>query len=167
VLNNLNPDTYAPEGPGLLARIDPGTDAVSVIDLGGARCLNPQWAATVGDKLVVSCGGQVTYTPTFTIESVRAAGLVLVDELDQVAASWSSACPAGLDAGACLPMMPGRFTVRGARVLLGDQNAGRVVVLDVSDAGFTEVRGVTDAVATCPVSALTGAANVSDLVSLP
>jgi hypothetical protein len=165
VLNNLNPDTYAPEGPGLLARIDPATNAVSAIDLGAARCLNPQWAASVGDALAVSCGGLVSYTPTYTVDSVRAAGLVLLNAQDQVSASWSSACP--VDAGTCAPMMPGRFTVRGARVLLGDQNAGRVVVLDVADGGLTEVRGVTNALSTCPISAATGAGNVSDLVSLP
>jgi hypothetical protein len=165
VLNNLNPDTYAPEGPGLLARIDPGTSAVTVIDLGAEHCLNPQWAASVGEALVVSCGGQVAYSTTGAIDTVRHAGLVLVDAQDHVAASWSAGCPA--DAGACAPLMPGRFTVRGARVLLGDQNAGRVVVLDVGDAGFTEVRGVANPLATCPISAVTGAGNVSDLVSLP
>ncbi|GMU58549.1 MAG: hypothetical protein AMXMBFR34_03120 [Myxococcaceae bacterium] len=171
-LNNLNPDTYAAEGPGLLARIEPSDGGVSVIDLGGADCLNPQWVAPVGDALAVSCGGKVQYSPTYTVESVAAAGLVLVGASDVRVAAWSSACPA--DAGvtadggpACLPMMPGRFSVTGQRVLLSDQNAGRVVLVDVADGGLVLVRGVTDALNLCPVSPLTGAANVSDVLVTP
>ncbi|MEW6432163.1 MAG: MXAN_6577-like cysteine-rich protein [Myxococcota bacterium] len=170
-LNNLNPDTYAVEGPGLLARVD--ADAgVTVIDLGAADCLNPQWLAPVGDALAVSCGGRVTYSPTFTVESVTAAGLVLLDGQDQKVAAWSSACPA--DAGvladggvACMPMMPGRFAVKGQRILLGDQNAGRIVFLDVVDGGLVEVKGVGDALNLCPISPLTGAGNVSDVLATP
>lgn len=166
VLNNLNPDTYAPEGPGMLARIEPGSLQVKGIDLGATRCLNPQWAAPVGDQLAVSCGGLVTYDlTTYAVLSITAAGVVLLDAQDHVWSSWSSACPA--DAGTCALMMPGRFTVRGSRLLLGDQSAGRVVVLDVTDAGLTEVRGVANALSTCPVSGTTGIGNVSDLVSLP
>lgn len=170
-LNNLNPDTYAVEGPGLVARVD--TDAgVTVIDLGAADCLNPQWLAPVGDALAVSCGGRVTYSPTFTVDAVTEAGLVLLDGQDQKVAAWSSACPA--DAGvlpdggaACMPMMPGRFTVKGQRILLGDQNAGRIVFLDVADGGLVEVKGVGDALNLCPISPLTGAGNVSDVLATP
>ena len=41
-----------------------------------------------------------------------------------------------------------------------------VVVLDVSDAGFTEARGVATALPVCPVDSY-GVANVSDLAQLP
>lgn len=171
VLNNLNPSTYVPEGPGLLARIDATSSALTTVGL-GSGCLNPQWAAEVGGKLAVSCGGLVTYSPTYTVDRIDSAGLVVLDEQDQVFATWSSACP--VDAGvladggsSCAPLLPGRFTVRGQRILLGDQNAGRIVVFDVSDAGLSEVRGVGNALATCPISPVSGAGNVSDLVSLP
>ncbi|MEW5743629.1 MAG: MXAN_6577-like cysteine-rich protein [Myxococcota bacterium] len=170
-LNNLNPDTYAPEGPGLLARIDVDAGTVSVIDLGAAECLNPQWVAPVGSALAVSCGGKVQYSPTFTVESVSSAGLVLLNSADVRVAAWSSACPpdAGVmaDGGpACPPMMPGRFTSVGQRIVLTDQNAGRIVFLDTADGGLTATRGVTDALNVCPVSPLTGAANVSDVVGM-
>jgi len=171
-LNNLNPDTYAPEGPGLVARVDPTDGGVSVIDLGAADCLNPQWIAPVGNVLAVSCGGRIQYSPTYKVESVEAAGLVLIDPLGTRVAAWSSACPA--DAGvladggaACAPMMPGRFSAVGPRIALSDQNAGRVVLLDVTDGGLAPVRGVSDALNLCPISALTGAANVSDVLALP
>jgi hypothetical protein len=160
VLNVLNPTTWVPEGPGVLARIDPATSVPTEVALAGADCLNPQWAQSVGGKLAVSCAGAATYDSSFNVVSVAGAGLVLLDEADQHLATWSSACPA--DAGpACAAMSPGRFTVSGQRVLLGDQNTGRVVVLDVSDAGLTEVRGVSNAVTTCP------SRNVADLVTLP
>lgn len=158
-LNNLHPDTYAPEGPGLLAKVDPASDAVSVIDLGAADCLNPQWVASLGERLAVSCAGRVTYSATFAVERVEAAGVLLLDGADAKTATWASAACASLDAG-CLPMMPGRLAVQGSRLLVSDQNAGRVVVLETADGGLSEVRGV-DA---CPVSATTGVANVSDVL---
>ncbi len=164
-LNNLNPDTYVAEGPGLVARVDAVTGVVTVIDLGAADCLNPQWLAAVGTSLAVSCGGRITYSPTFVAESVTAAGLVVLDAQDaRLATSWSASgsCP---DAGACMPMMPGRFAVSGQQVLLSDQNGGRVVVLAVTDAGVVEVRGGASALAVCPVSATTGVANVADILS--
>jgi hypothetical protein len=163
VLNNLNPDTYAPEGPGLLARIEPGTGAVSVVPLAGSRCLNPQWAAEVGDQLAVSCGGRASYDrSTYALTGLTASGVALLDGQDRLAGFWSA--QAAPDAGALF--FPGRFSVRGSRLFLGDQNAGRVVVLDVSDAGFTELRGVATALPVCPVDTF-GVANVSDLVQLP
>jgi hypothetical protein len=158
-LNNLHPDTYAPEGPGLLAKVDPATDAVSVIDLGAGDCLNPQWVTSLGDALAVSCGGRVTYSPTFEVERVEASGVLLLDGADAKLATWTSGACASRDAG-CLPMMPGRLAAQGTRLLVSDQNAGRVVVLETADGGLTEVRGVE----ACPVSATTGVANVSDVL---
>ncbi len=161
-LNNLHPDTYAPEGPGLLARVDPSTSAVTTLDLGAADCLNPQWVTAVGDGLAVACGGRITYSATFEVEGVEAAGVVLLDGTDARTAAWSSACPSA-DAG-CKPMMPGRLAVQGSRLLVTDQNAGRVVVLDTADGGLTELRGVTSAIEACPVSPTTGVANVADVL---
>jgi hypothetical protein len=125
--------------------------------------LNPQWLAAVGDGLAVSCGGQVNYSPTFSIDSVTAAGLVLLDAQDTKVATWSSATTCAADAG-CLPMMPGRFAVVGNQVLLSDQNGGRVVVLEVADGGLREVRAGSNALDLCPVG-VTGAANVADVVA--
>lgn len=163
-LNNLNPDTYAPEGPGLVARVDSSNDTVTIIDLGASDCLNPQWVGVVGNSVAVSCGGLVTYSPSYAVESVSAAGLVVLDSADvKLPGAWSaSGSCAGADAGTCLPMMPGRFAVSGQQVLLSDQNGGRVVVLSVTDAGVSEVGSALDL---CPVSATTGVANVADLLS--
>ncbi len=165
-LNNLNPDTYAPEGPGLVARVDAVSGVVTVIDLGASDCLNPQWLGAVGTSLAVSCGGRITYSPTFAVESVSAAGVVVLDAQDaRLPTLWSSSGSCGADAGACMPMMPGRFAVSGQQVLLSDQNGGRVVVLEVTDAGVVEVRGGASALSVCPVSATTGVANVADILS--
>ncbi len=163
VLNNLNPDTYAPEGPGLVAKVNPANDAVTVIDLGGADCLNPQWLAPMGDRLIVSCGGLINYSATFSVESVVAASVVALDATDtRLAGVWNASGTADLDAG-FMPMLPGRFAVSGQQVVVSDQNGGRVVVLAVGDAGVTEVRGLGTALNVCPVSATSGVANVSDI----
>lgn len=163
-LNNLNPDTYVPEGPGLVAKVEAGN--VTIIDLGASDCLNPQWIGALGTSLVVSCGGLITYSPTFSVESVTAAGVVVLDAQDaRLPTVWSSSGSCGADAGGCMPMMPGRFAVSGQQVLLSDQNGGRVVVLEVTDAGVVEVRGGAAALAVCPVSATTGVANVADILS--
>ncbi len=174
-LNNLDPDTYAPSGPGLLARIDPTTKAVTTVNLGADACLNPQWLASDGTRLVVSCGGAPQYDSSYAVVSTDKAGLVLVDSSDARAGTWSAACPASAalpDGGTtCRPVMPGRFALRDGRVYLGDQNAGRLFVLDVTDAGFTERRGyASDAglpVQACPVSAISGKGNVSDVLAVP
>jgi hypothetical protein len=42
-----------------------------------------------------------------------------------------------------------------------------VVLLDAVDGGLQAARGVTDALNLCPASPVTGAANVSDVLTLP
>lgn len=166
-LSNLNPDTYAPEGPGLVARVDATSEAVTVIDLGAQDCLNPQWIGLVGNAVAVSCGGRITYSSTFAVESIVAAGVVALDSLDsKLPGVWSTSAGscAALDAG-CMPMMPGRFAVSGQQLLVSDQNGGRVVVLAVGDGGVTEVRAGSNALAVCPVSASSGVANVADILA--
>jgi hypothetical protein len=97
---------------------------------------------------------------------VAAAGLVVLDALDaRLGVSWRSSGLCGADAGGCRPMMPGRFAVSGRQLLLADQNGGRVVVLEVTDAGVREVPGGASPLAVCPVSSLTDVANVTDVLS--
>lgn len=159
-LNNLDADTYAPAGPGLLARLDTSDAGLAVIDLGADACLNPQAVGVVGGALAVSCAGKVTYTTSYAVASVTQAGLVVVTPAGERLSTWSPSCPA--DAGAaCVPMLPGRLGVKGAAVLLADQNAGRVTVLEVTDAGVAE----RAALSLCPVSELTGLSNVADVVT--
>jgi hypothetical protein len=163
VLSNLHPETWKPGGPGLLARIDPGTSAASVVGL-GAGCLNPQWAAEVGERLAVSCAGRTTLDETrnYALTELTQAGVALLDGRDQLQDFWPAPMP--LDGGAVF--LPGRFSVVGGRIFLGDQNSGRMVVLDASDAGLTAVRGLDTAVPLCPLDPF-GIANVHDLVALP
>ncbi|MCA2977372.1 MAG: hypothetical protein INH41_12575 [Myxococcaceae bacterium] len=165
-LNNLDPDTYQPAGPGLLARVDPSTRAVQAIDLGADACLNPQWVARFGDGLAVSCGGRAAYTgPNFVLTAVERAGVVVLDAQDRRVATWSPTPPTCPDAGACPLFLPGRFGVKDARLFLADQNAGRLTVLELSDAGLVERRGPArnDALAVCPPNPTSGVANVSDV----
>lgn len=170
-LNNLDA-TYTVAGPGLLARIDPTTKQASVVNLGATRCLDPQWLASDGQHLVVSCMGRATYDVNYALVGTELSGLVLVAN-DAPVANWApAACAALPDGGAgCPATLPGRFALAGGRVYLGDQNGGRVYVLDVSATGFGERRGYAgDAgvpVAACPVDAVTGYGNVSDVLAVP
>jgi hypothetical protein len=166
-LNNLNADTYAPEGPGLVAKVDPASKAVTIIDLGANDCLNPQWLAPLGTHLVVSCGGKAAYTgPNFALAAVEKAGVVVLDAVDRKVAAWAPAAPSCGDAGACPLFLPGRFGVKGSTVFLADQNAGRLTVLDLADGGLVERRGPArnDGLAVCPPNSTTGVANVSDVL---
>lgn len=160
VLNNLEASTYAPAGPGFLARIDPVSRAVTLVDLGADVCLNPQSVAEAASGLVVSCGGLAQYTgPAMALVGAEHSGLVLLDANDRRVAQWSPwACDG--DAG-CAPMLPGRLAVLNNRVFLADQNAGRILAFDFTDGGLTEERVIQ----ACTVSSTTGVANVSDVLT--
>lgn len=156
-LNNLNADSYVAEGPGLLAKVVPADAGLGVIDL-GADCLNPQWVAPVGEGLAVSCGGRATYTGS-ALTQLEGSGVVYVDATDTVAARWVPANGTLADGGAAF-WLPGRLTTRGDTVVVTDQFLGRVAVLEVADGGLAPVQA---SVSLCPVSELTGVANVSDV----
>jgi hypothetical protein len=176
-LNNLNPDTYVPEGPGLLAKIDATTKAVTVLDLGADKCLNPIWMGLNGADVVVACAGNGVYDfVTFSLVSVEKAGMVLVDLAGNRKAVWEASCPA--DAGTladggstCAPILPSRFAVAGGRAWLGDQNGGRLFVLDVGATTLTERRGYAGSaggpIQACGVDPITGIANVADVLAVP
>jgi hypothetical protein len=165
-LNNLDPSTFNPGGPGLLAKINPSTRQVTAIHL-GTGCLNAGWAAPVGDKLLVSCSGQATYDSNFNLLAVEKTGLVLLDEQDAVAATYTLACPAG-SVSACPLPSAGRFSVAGNRAYLGDNNAGRVFVIEVSGNQLIERRGLgtgaQPAILACPAQ---GFSLVGDVVAIP
>jgi hypothetical protein len=166
-LNNLDPDTYQPAGPGLVAKVDPSTRAVQTIDLGADACLNPQWLAPFGDGLAVSCGGRAQYSgAAFVLTAVERAGVVVLDAQDRCVATWAPTPPSCPDAGACPLFLPGRFGVKGSRLFLADQNAGRLTVLELTDGGLVERRGpaMNDALSVCPPNATSGVANVSDVL---
>ena len=172
-LNNLNPDTYAVEGPGLLAKINVNTRTISVLDLGDT-CLNPGWLASDGVRLLVSCFGAAVYSgaPNFALLKTTQSGVVLLDENDVRRSSWQPTCPAAADGGpGCLPILPSRFAVSGGRAYVGDQNGGRIFVLDINGNTLGERRGYFGdagaAISACTLDPITGIANVSDILSVP
>ncbi|HEX8703339.1 MAG TPA: MXAN_6577-like cysteine-rich protein [Myxococcaceae bacterium] len=165
-LNNLDPSTFNPGGPGLLAKINPTTRQVSTVAL-GEGCLNAGWAASVGNKLLVSCAGKATYDSNFNLVSVEKTGLVLLDEQDVVVATYTLACPEGSGSTCPLPSA-GRFSVAGNRAYLGDNNAGRLFVIEVSGNQLLERRGLgagaQPAILACPAQ---GFSLVGDVVAIP
>jgi hypothetical protein len=163
-LNNLDPATYSPGGPGLLARIDPVTQGVDLLPL-GEGCLNPGWVAPVGERLLVSCAGKATYDASFNLIGVEKTGLVLLGAGDEVLSTYALACPGG--ASDCPLPSAGRFAVVGRRVYLGDNNAGRLFVLEVVGDGLVERRGpgAGASLLVCPNPG--GPSLVGDVVAIP
>lgn len=163
-LNNLDPATYAPGGPGLLAIITPSTGAVALREL--PECLSPGWVAPVGTHLVVSCGGRATYDASFNLVAVEKTGLVLLDSQEQVVHTLGLACPPG-DSSCALPSA-GRFAVVGSRVYVGDSNAGRLFTADVEGNTLVARRWTgsgTQPLLICPRDS--GPSLVGDVVALP
>lgn len=175
-LNNLNADSYLPEGPGLLARIDPQTGALESIDLGADKCLNAIWLASDGTNLLVSCQGMAIYGATWALESVEKTGVVLLNDQDARTGAWSLGCPA--DAGTyepdggsgCLPTLAGRMALRNGTVYVADQNGGRLFVLEISGGQLIERRGYSTAegpIQACAVDPVKLFSNVSEVVAVP
>ncbi|NTX34302.1 hypothetical protein HUA78_07620 [Myxococcus sp. CA033] len=173
-LTNLNPaNDYRPNGPGMLARIDPSTGAMSAIDLGAERCLNAGYVEAVGDQLVVACIGEALYDPEngYIATSVRSTGLVLVKD-DTVVASYAlnPGCQPG--APGCVLSVASRFAVAKDAVYLADTNAGRVFVVEVGDGRLTERRGYSTpeakgpALEACPLDPRRPVSNAIDVTAL-
>lgn len=165
-LNNLNA-SFQPGGPGLLARVDPRSLLVEPVLNLGQECLNPGWVAPVGNRLVVSCTGRVTYDASFNVIAVEGTGLALVNPEaakaeEQVVARYALACPA--DATGCVPPSANRFAVVGNRVYLGDNSAGRIFVVEVSNDQLIERLGPASPIAACPSSS--GPSLVGDVVAI-
>lgn len=156
-LGNLDARSYSAGGPGFLARIDPGTRAVELLALGEA-CLNPYWVLPVGERLLVSCSGAATYDVDFNLTDVRGTGLVLLGADGRVLDSLALGCP---EATSCPLPSAGRFALVGPRAYVGDNNAGRVFIIEA--VGDTLV--ARKELAVCPRSS--GPSLVSDVIALP
>ncbi|NNC19414.1 hypothetical protein HJC22_27220 [Corallococcus exiguus] len=175
-LTNLNPaNDYLPNGPGMLARIDPVDGGVHAIDLGAKDCLNAGDVQAVGDQLVVSCLGEAVFDTAsgYRAKAVRATGLVLVKD-DKPVASYalSPGCTGGPENG-CDLAVGGRLAVVGNAVYVTDVNAGRVFVVEVRDGQFVERRGNSTpqaagpALDACPVDPRRVVSNAIDIVAVP
>lgn len=159
-LNNLEPQYYTPNGPGMLAKINPETYQVTAIDLGSDVCVNAGFAASAGEAgLVVGCGGQSDYS-NWPVVTTQKTGVVLVKG-DRRVAAWSAACPEG---ATCASPAVLRLLVVGSRIYVGDQAAGRVFVLEIVGDSLVERRGYSTGspIAVCAVGSL-GYSNVADL----
>lgn len=171
-LTNLD-EAYAPGGPGILAKVDLATGNVTAITLDSNVCLAPTELVSSGDRLLVSCLGKVEYSWTHPYPIVKAekSGLVVLDGNDAPLAHWTpGGCQDGNDAG-CLLAVPSRFAVLGDDVYLGDQNGGRMFVLELkADGGIVERRGfhaTSGPLQACPVDPERQVSNLIDVLAVP
>jgi hypothetical protein len=164
-LNNLGPPpTSDPVSPGLLAKIVLPTGPPSPVSL-GSLCLNAGWLATSSDGVYVSCSGKVAFDGGAPI-STQGTEIAALNAQDQVVATWTPACPGGMDAG-CVPPSIGRFAILGNRLYVGEQLGGRLFVVERVGAQLLERRGyATDGgpLLPCPDA---GTSAVSDVIAVP
>ncbi|XXF77301.1 MXAN_6577-like cysteine-rich protein [Myxococcaceae bacterium GXIMD 01537] len=164
-------------GPGLLAKVNPrnvqveGTVLLDKEGCAGAvcvpeevDCLNPGWVAPVGGQLLVSCAGKAVYDASFNLTAVQKSALVLLSAEDKVLDVYPVVCPAG-DAACALPSA-GRFAVVGNRVYVADNNAGRVLVVEVANNTLREIRGAGSASALLACPRDSGPSLVGDVVAI-
>ena len=158
-LQNKEPTTYAENGPGLLARIDTTTNAVTTVSL-GSDCLGPTWITPIGTDLAVSCFGATTYDmTTYKTIAVTGSGVVLLDAQDKVASYYSATCPT------CQIFNAGRSDAFGNRLVVGHGNDISAIVLDVVDGKLVPVRGADNQLNLCSVPK-TGQNFVGDIRAL-
>lgn len=160
-MNNLN--GFSAGGPGMVAKIDPVTEAVTAIDLGAEVCLNAIFAASSAEGLLVGCAGDSDYSQFPIVRTVK-TGVVLVAG-DRPVAAWAAACTPEAEGGQCGDPSISRVHAVGGKVYAGDQAAGRLFVLGLRDGGLVEQRGYADGgtpIGLCPLGPF-GYANVADL----
>jgi len=164
---------YVPAGPGILAKVNLGTGELSSITLDSNECLAPTELVSDGERLFVSCLGKVEYAWTHPYPIVKAekSGLVILDGEDRRLNAWTpGGCQDGNDAG-CQLAVPSRFAVVGNDIYLGDQNGGRMFVLELkADGGIVERRGynaTSGPVQACPVDPELQVSNVIDVLAVP
>jgi hypothetical protein len=167
-----------PGGPGLLAKIDPVTQAISTLPL-GEHCLNVSALVSTGSHLLASCAGKSNYDESYNTLNTEAAGLVVLDENDSILDAVSLACPADSPAfnpatkEGCRPVVPGRFAVANGKIYLGDQNGGRLFVLQLMDGKLVQLRGyapeAAQPVQVCPFldDPAINFSNVADVLVVP
>ncbi|MGQ0504131.1 MAG: MXAN_6577-like cysteine-rich protein [Myxococcaceae bacterium] len=166
-LANLD-SNFVVGGPAMLAKIDLGSgNTVTAVELPQDKCLNPGWLATSADgtTLYVSCGGRVTRDSDFNALSSESAGIVALAANDSVRASWSAACPTGVN-GCAIPN-PGRFARQGNRLFVADQTAGRVWILEDNGASLVERRGYADGGTPVTACGLSAGGYITDIVAAP
>src|SRR5712691_7083576 len=131
-LSNINPNTFAPAGPGFLASIDPLTGQVDLISLGGSdrhQCMNPGVVRQDSQKLYVACAGDFTGT----LPGGR--GLV---EVDPARGAVTRALATPEDMG------PSGVAVAPAKIWVGD-GSGTARILSIDRNSFAIVDGADQA----------------------
>ena len=129
-IGNLNPSCFGSAGPGYVAVVDSVTMTVTRNVKLPAECRNPGFIATAGTRVYVSCAGSYGFGA-----GIEEALSVIDSTTDAVVktTTFPRCGPADPFDGpnACKTAVPGRLAIRGTRVYVADNNAGRIFTTDL------------------------------------
>lgn len=131
-IGNLAPGCMGSAGPGYLAVVDTAAATLSARNLKlPDACRNPAYVLASETRLYVSCLG------SYGAGAQPEEALVVLDAAtEQVVATTVFPRCEGFEDGpnACRTAVPGRLALHGNRLLVADNNAGRILVTDLDGA---------------------------------
>ncbi|HEY3448291.1 MAG TPA: hypothetical protein VGK67_18185 [Myxococcales bacterium] len=146
-IGNLLPGCVGSAGPGYLAVVDTAANPMtSKAVLLPDSCRNPGFVLATATRVYVTCLGAYGSAAT-----TQEALVVLDPATDAVLKTTTFArCADPFQTGpaACKTVVPGRMALRGDKLLIADNNAGRLLVTDLEG---TVAAGFESGVELCPL----------------
>lgn len=131
-IGNLNPNCFGSAGPGYLAVVDTAAATLTARNIKlPAPCRNPAYVLASETRVYVSCLG------SYGGGAQPEEALVVLDAATEeiVATTVFPRCESFEDGpNACRTAVPGRLSLHGDRLLVADNNAGRILVTDLDGA---------------------------------
>lgn len=151
-IGNLNSNCWGNAGPGYLAVVDTAADPMTSTALKlPDQCRNPGFVVASATRVYVSCLG--SYGSAATVQEA----LVVLDPATNAVLTTTTfkRCDDPYEVGpaACKTAVPGRMALHGNQLLVGDNNAGRLLVTDLD--GHL-VSGLEAGVDLCPLKCPNG-----------
>jgi DNA-binding beta-propeller fold protein YncE len=166
-VGNLKPDCFGSAGPGYVAVVDTSAATLSAKNIKLPKeCRNPGFVATAGSRVFVSCAGSYGYGA-----GVEEALVVLESFNDSVVRTTTFPRCGPNDPfdgpAACKTAVPGRLAVRGQRVYVADNNAGRLFAVDLGGNIVSAKEGVKICPLKCDSSGKNCSQFTSDVLAIP
>ena len=146
-IGNLNSNCWGTAGPGYLAVVDTAAAPMTSTPIKlPDTCRNPSFVVASATRVYVSCLG--SYGSAATVQE----SLVVLDPATNAVLKTTTfqRCSDAFETGpaACKTAVPGRMALHGNKLLIADNNAGRLLVTDLDG---NLISGLETGVALCPL----------------